>query len=960
MNAIPFDICVLSAANEQQAQGYEKQLEWRQQYIALAHTDLKVFADPDGKRIGSGGSSFYVLDELFRIYGDSLFSKRVLILHSGGDSRRLPAYSAVGKIFMPLPTEKHRTLFDVMIENYSYLPAPAKGQVIITSGDVLLNFDPAFAQFSPIGITGVAYAENPEQGEHFGVYVVKDPQQGLVTADDVLQKPDKHALLATGAIDAANRIWIDTGILHLAPDALAAWLNCKNLINAARDGAINYNLYHEILYAIQGKADVEDAKLLRTQKIHVNCLPYCGFYHVGKSTDVLQNFYTLTHASARYQFKNSIRSNAARIPALKSAWVYNSVFTAEQLTVQKPCVIEGCFIQHELKLDGHNILTNVPQQSADIHLDEGVCLTVLPVESDKWVAVIYGIKDQFKGSNPTFLNKPVSTYLKERHIQREELWPSRSTSNLWDARLFPCTNTPAEAIKIVSSLQDGEDFSTWRQSNRLSMSEILHSVNQVRLLENHRCIEKKSLLLTLRDQLTRDDFSFAELQHLLETPEDTEHAIEKLQEYLATGRGSYQDKARIHFWLAQLLQMQHDENKSKENIDAAFLLIRKGVAAGLETASSSAFKIFDIRSDQVVWALLPARLDFAGGWTDTPPICLDRGGAVLNASVTLNGQYPIQVIGKIRPHDYSIGINSIDLGQRSTIYDFAELNDYKNPADWLSLPKAAFFAAGIFDQHEQTLEATLRKMGGGIDLTLFSALPAGSGLGTSSILGAGLIATLSRMTGGEVPRQELYARTSNLEQLMTTGGGWQDQIGGVAGGVKLVTTAPGYDQKPLLAWTHLKQPNTEIDDHFLLYYTGIRRMAKNLLRQVVGRYLNRDAEAVTVLQQLALLAKEMKDDLDHRRIDAFGAKIRTAWRLNKSLDAGQTTADIEKVLARIDDLMLGAKLLGAGGGGFLFIAAKDKNAALRIRKELAEHPPNDRARFFDFDIDHAGMRVTVL
>ena len=91
-----FDICVLTAANKQQTRGYEIQLEWRREKSMLTNTFFKVISDPDGKRIGSGGSTFYVIKKLYSEFGEALFSKRVLILHSGGDSRRLPAYSAVG------------------------------------------------------------------------------------------------------------------------------------------------------------------------------------------------------------------------------------------------------------------------------------------------------------------------------------------------------------------------------------------------------------------------------------------------------------------------------------------------------------------------------------------------------------------------------------------------------------------------------------------------------------------------------------------------------------------------------------------------------------------------------------------------------------------------------------------------------------------------------------------------
>ncbi len=956
LKSIPFDICVLTAANEVQAHGYDQHILWRRHQPLLAQTDVKVIADPDGKRIGSGGSTFYVLSELYAEYGEALLSKRTLILHSGGDSRRLPAYSAVGKLFMPLPTDDHRTLFDVMIENYATLPNPGGGQVIIASGDVLLNFDPTFIDFSPTGITGVAFPDNPSEGEFFGVYVVDNPQTSCVPAVDILQKPGLDELAEHGAIDVSNRIWIDSGILHLAPDAVKTWLRCQELMDAARRGEINVNLYHDILYAAHGKLDMADADVLAESSVYVNCLPYCGFYHIGKSTDVLQNFYALTHASVRYHFQNGVRSNAAQVPELKSAWIYNSLIESKRVSVHSPCLLEGCFIDGDLSLAGDNIVTNVPQGTGAFVLSKGLCLNVLPLKDDRWVAVLYGLNDTFKNPYTTFLNMPFIEMVHEKNIVDAELWEGEDR-DIWTARLFPCSKSPANAVASVLELQHNDDIRQWRTSERLSMADILRSVDHNRLLHNHADIRAKSQFLTLSHHIEDSDFCFSELQHCIHTEEEKKSAIVQLETVLKKSHDHLLLKARTLFWLAQLHEPEHAEAR----FEASFAAIRQAVAAGFSDLSKkSGMDSFGIRSDEVVWTMLPARLDFAGGWTDTPPVCLERGGHVLNASVTLNGQYPIQVIGKIIPNTFSIGINSIDLGQRTTIYSFDELRRFNNPADWLSLPKAAFYAAGIFDDRATDLQSILKKFGGGIDLTLFSALPAGSGLGTSSILGAGIIATISRMMGVTLSRDELYARTSNLEQLMTTGGGWQDQIGGIAGGVKLISTHPGYDQTPQLAWTTLKQPGMDIGDFYLLYYTGIRRMAKNLLRQVVGRYLNRDAGALDALTQLSQLAVDMKDDLDHRRLESFGGKIHTAWTLNTSLDAGQTTPDIDHVLARIDDYIFGAKLLGAGGGGFLFIAAKDKEATRRIRQELADNPPNNRARFFDFDIDPGGMRISVL
>ena len=85
-----WDVCVLTASDERQANMYRGQLEWRRTTNLLpAQTRFLVIADPDGQRIGSGGATLRVLAQLAR-EDDTLTSKRILIIHSGGDSRRLP------------------------------------------------------------------------------------------------------------------------------------------------------------------------------------------------------------------------------------------------------------------------------------------------------------------------------------------------------------------------------------------------------------------------------------------------------------------------------------------------------------------------------------------------------------------------------------------------------------------------------------------------------------------------------------------------------------------------------------------------------------------------------------------------------------------------------------------------------------------------------------------------------
>ncbi|MBI3987773.1 MAG: hypothetical protein HY343_12680, partial [Lentisphaerae bacterium] len=368
-----------------------------------------------------------------------------------------------------------------------------------------------------------------------------------------------------------------------------------------------------------------------------------------------------------------------------------------------------------------------------------------------------------------------------------------------------------------------------------------------------------------------------------------------------------------------------------------------------------------ILHDQVVWVTTPVRLDFAGGWSDTPPICTEQGGAVLNAAITLNGQYPVQVMAKLNKAGL-IRLSSIDLGCHAEIRDTADLLDHADPRSWTSLPKAALVLAGIGPgDRRQSLRRWLDALGGGLDLTIFSAVPKGSGLGTSSILGAALLGCLLKITGRPPAPEQLIRLTSALEQRMNTGGGWQDQVGGVVPGVKLIRTAPGPDQVPAMQWTVFDMaPGSPFRERLLLYYTGYQRMARNILHNVVGRYLAREPETLAIIGELKGLAERMKADLDARDADAFGRGVERYWTLKKRLDAGSTNPAIERILARVDRWTLGRTLTGAGGGGFVVFVARDEAAARHIRHSLESSPPNAPARFFDFTVDPQGLSIRVL
>ena len=208
-------------------------------------------------------------------------------------------------------------------------------------------------------------------------------------------------------------------------------------------------------------------------------------------------------------------------------------------------------------------------------------------------------------------------------------------------------------------------------------------------------------------------------------------------------------------------------------------------------------------------------------------------------------------------------------------------------------------------------------------------------------------------------KQEIGSRTLILEQLLTTGGGWQDQYGGVLQGVKMLQTSAGWNQEPLVRWLpDYLFTSSEYRKCHLLYYTGITRTARGILAEIVrGMFLN-SSRHLELLREMKLHATDMYDAILRNNFEEAGRLVRKTWKQNQLLDEGTNPPAVQALTRQIDDLCLGYKLPGAGGGGYLYMVAKDPEAAARIQKILNENRPNDRARFVDMTLSKKGLEIS--
>jgi hypothetical protein len=187
--------------------------------------------DPAGSKLGSGGGVAHLLAAAWRSSGggqsfaDWCDSGLKLALMAGGQSRRLPAYAATGKILMPFPALRwaegqrlDQTLLDVQFPGFRHIAAaaPASSRVMLASGDVLLRFPPKLPPMPEADVIGLGMWVDAETASHFGVFF--SPRERPDQLAFFLQKPKPAEILAR-AVD--HLFLVDTGLWLLSARAVS-------------------------------------------------------------------------------------------------------------------------------------------------------------------------------------------------------------------------------------------------------------------------------------------------------------------------------------------------------------------------------------------------------------------------------------------------------------------------------------------------------------------------------------------------------------------------------------------------------------------------------------------------------------------------------------------------------------------------------------------------------------------
>lgn len=930
-----WDYVILTASNEQQADGFRRQIEERKDFLPSS-TRFVAIPDRDGKRVGSGGATLEVLKYLHE--QEKSFDKlRVLVIHSGGDSKRVPQYSALGKLFSPVPHRlangRNSTLFDEFMICMSSVPSRIREGMVLLSGDVLLLFNPLQIDYNNVGAAAISFKENVETGKNHGVYL--NGENGNVKC--CLQKKPVDELRRVGAVNEADCVDIDTGALIFSTEMMES---LYSLIAAPGDydkyvnERTRLSLYADFLYPLAEDSTLEafyrekpegefcdeltEARervweVLRPYRMKLLRLAPAKFIHFGTTREILELMCGGVEEYSDLGWSRLVGSSINNDTA-----GYNSILSSKA-SIGENCYLEVSYVHSRAKVGKHCVLSFV-----DIHdevIPDNVVLHGLKQRDGKFVVRIFGVNDNPKE------NKLFGKDLDEVSAKLgADLWNGENHT-LWTAELYPEKDTIKEAVAAALNLYalvNGEagDLTAWKNTERKSLCSGFNSADPDAIIAwNQRMAD-----LVAMDEITKAISNQIPAQKLPKRKSLTKIQKHWLEKRLS--RADFTEKLRLHYYLGVILE---DENEIQE----CFRTIQS------EVLDATIKKLTYNENARIVkdkhTVKLPLRVNWGGGWSDTPPYCNEKGGTVLNVAILLNGEKPVEVTME-KIGERKIIFDSRDMDAHGEFDNIEELQRTGDPFDPFALQKACLLACGIIPKEGHELGEILDRLGGGFVMNSeVTNVPKGSGLGTSSILSAACVKAVFDFMGIPYTEDDLYSHVLAMEQIMSTGGGWQDQVGGITPGLKYITSMNGIDQK--LNVSHIKlseETKNELDDRFCLIYTGQRRLARNLLRDVIGRYVGNEPDSLFALEEIQKTAALMRFELERGNVDGFAKLLDYHWQLSKKVDAGSSNTLIEQIFSSIEELIDGKLVCGAGGGGFLQVMLKKGVTKKQVADRLHE------------------------
>lgn len=410
-----WDYVILTASNESQAQSYRMQIQYRLDHGMLPKSiHYAVLPDSDGKRVGSGGATLNVLRYIYQDAG-SFDDKRILVIHSGGDSKRVPQYSACGKLFSPvprlLPNGRRSTLFDEFMISMCGVAARISAGMLVCSGDVLLLFNPLQIDFYGSGAAALSIKEPAETGKNHGVYRVDD--QGNVGG--FLHKKTVDQLHELQAVDENGNVDIDTGAVIMDTDLLKA---LYKLVDTPEqfDAYVNENtrlsFYADFLYPLASQSSLEQYykenpegdftlelhecrtklwEVLHPFHMKLIRMSPAAFIHFGTTKELR---YLMTEGMEQFVYlgwNSFVNTNSTSI---RSGYASGNSYISKHAKIGKGTYVEDSYVHHGTVIGTNCVVSGVTLAGQTI--PDGAVIHGLKLGEEQFVARMYGVNDNPK------------------------------------------------------------------------------------------------------------------------------------------------------------------------------------------------------------------------------------------------------------------------------------------------------------------------------------------------------------------------------------------------------------------------------------------------------------------------------------------------------------------------------------------------------------------------------------
>ncbi|NWR60101.1 FUK kinase, partial [Bucorvus abyssinicus] len=692
--------------------------------------------------------------------------------------------------------------------------------------------------------------------------------------------------------------------------------------------------------------------------------------------------------------------------------------------------LQGCPL-HDVVLQGHRIrLHNLSCHVFTLtgRLDDWQVLggggEVVRGSLRSWAVTGPSVPPQSPAEEATYLNVPWAEFFRRTGIREGDLWdaetPQRSRC-LLSARLFPVLHA-CEALGLEDVLWllapaaavASKQLARWRAAWRMSWQELLPCLDKAAELGARQALfflqgqhkvrrvllgHQDSSLLPLTRSAVHEGYHEAMLGTLDEVASTASDAgiaaralacIAEVLGCMAQGEGGLRSgPAANREWVSAFGRLESGDiaggvrelaAERQKWMSSPVLLVR--AARHYEGAEQILVRQAVMSSCQFVtvgqaelpplghWVQVtcPARLDLSGGWSDTPPITYEHGGAVVDVAVLVDGCQPIGArvrrIGE--PELRLVSLGGTSQGEASVelvCRELEHLKDYCQPHAPGALLKAAFICTQVVQfPSQKPLQAQLMEsFGGGFEVHTWSKLPHGSGLGTSSILAGAVMASLYQAAGKAASTESLIHAVLHLEQRLTTGGGWQDQVGGLVPGIKIGRSKAQLPLRVEVEKILVPDGFTQtLNDHLLLVYTGKTRLARNLLQDVVRNWYARLPSTVQNADALVSNAEECARALRQGNLPLLGKCLEHYWQQKKCMAPGCEPLAVGRMMAALQPYVYGQCLAGAGGGGFLYILTKAPQQKEALQHILANTEGLGNFSIHSIEVDTGGFSVEVV